>query len=120
MCAAADADCDHRLIIKSFHACRVVGDCFEDLIDQLFGGAAVVLLNDLLNPPAPKQVPPAVSRIENAIAEEYKQISGLHLEMKFVILCLIEKTQRQTGRLDHLALSSVDKDRAGKTRVRDS
>ena len=68
---------------------------------------------------APEQFSFAVARVENAVAEEHEHIAGLHVELEFVILRLIEQAERQSGRLDHLVLAAMYENGAGKSGVGD-
>src|ERR1022692_233992 len=66
-----------------------------------------------------KQVSALVTRIQNAVAKENKHIPRLHFEAELVVVGIVEKSQRQTGRFDHMILSGMDVDGARQARIGD-
>src|SRR5580704_4399882 len=115
---AAHPDRDNRLIVEGLDTRRVVGDGLENGIDYFLSRTGCVLRNDFLDPAASEQVSLAIPGVEHAIAEEYEHIAGLHTEVKFVVLGLIEEAKRQAGCFDHFILSGVNVDWSRQPRVR--
>ena len=90
MRAALYADRDHSLVIKRFHACRVLGRRFEERIDDTICRFATALGDNLLEASASKKFTLAISGIEDSVAEEDEHISRLHAEGELVVVGFVE------------------------------
>src|SRR5208282_4029291 len=111
-------DGHHGLIVERIHARGVLGDRFEDLVYHAvrrLGGAAG---DDYFHTLRPKRLPMPVAGVENAVAVEHEEISGLGPESEFVVLSFVEQAERQAGGLDELNLAVVTIDGPRQARIR--
>src|SRR6202042_343131 len=88
------------------------GRSFEQGVHHAVGRLAGAFSHQLLHASSAKQFSAAVARIQNAVAEEDKHIAGLHLERELIVVGIVEKAKRQTGRFDHMILPGMHMNRA--------
>ena len=75
--------------------------------------------DDFVNLLAAEKFAFAIARIENAVAEEDKHVSGLHAKGELVVFGFVEQAERKAGRFNRLILAVVDVNRPRKAGVGD-
>src|SRR5215471_18617344 len=69
-----------------------------------------MLGNSLLGSSASKLLVAAIARVDDAVAQENKDIAGRSVDRDLIVGCVGEHSQRQSGSLDHVrvALATMD------------
>src|SRR5579884_1821517 len=115
VCRAVDTDHDDSLIIKGFHARRMLRHCLEKRIHHRRRRFPARFRDDLLNAPSSEQLSLSVSCVQDSVAEEHEHVARLGPELQFFVFGLIEQSEGQSRCLNDFGLLSTQADGAGKS-----
>src|SRR5581483_4596504 len=102
----------HGLVVKGFHACGVLRHSVENGINHGLRGLGRASRHNFLHALAPEEFAVMILRVEDTVAEEYENVSGMSFETELVVIRILKQTEWQASRLDDFRFAVVTVDRA--------